>query len=197
MAKKKDTPEAGKKQPDNAYVQEMMALDLEGLVKDSSEMTEPEMVFMNIYLRLLGADNPMAMQLAIDRAGFQFKADQVKIVVGNRILAKFQGKKDHKEVMRLAGWGPLQITMQLKHLSCNSKSDTARVQALNISSKCHDMQKSVLEVGQGVDIIIKRNKGEGLESPVFEKDMGAKAGKDKERIAPAGKVIRLDTTPKE
>jgi hypothetical protein len=111
-------------------------------------------------------------------------------------LAKWQGKQDHKEIMRLAGLGPLQITMKMISLLANSKSDTSKVQILNIATKCQDMQKNSIDVGAGVDLIIKRTRGEGLDEPEYELDMASKAGKKKERPAVACKVIRLETTPK-
>lgn len=169
-----------KKAPDkNAYVEEMMALDLEAIIRLDQEMTEQEMVFLNVYLRLLDSHHESPVQLAVDRAKYQFKSEQVKLIVGNRILAKWQGKQDHKEIMRLAGLGPLQITMKMISLLKNSKSDTSKVQVLNIATKCQDMQKNSIDVGAGVDLIIKRTKGEGLEEPNFELDMTSKAGKKK------------------
>jgi hypothetical protein len=186
-----------KKAPDkNAYVDEMMALDLEAIIRLDQEMAEQEMVFLNIYLRLLDSGHKSPVQLAVDRAKFQFKSEQVKLIVGHRILAKWQGKQDHKEIMRLAGLGPLQITMKMISLLANSKSDTSKVQILNIATKCQDMQKNSIDVGAGVDLIIKRTRGEGLDEPEYELDMASKAGKKKERPAVACKVIRLETTPK-
>lgn len=188
---------AAKKPPkDDAYVEEMMSLDLEGLVNIGQEMTEQEMVFMNVYLRLLDSEHPSPVQLAVDRAKFKFKSEQVKLIVGNRILAKWQSKQDHKEIMRLAGLGPLQLTMQMKSMLKSSKSDTSKVQVLNIATKCQDMQKNSIDVGAGVDLIIKRTRGDGLEEPVFEKDMASKACKKVERPASSGKVIQLETTSK-
>lgn len=187
---------AAKKEKDTAYVQEMMDLDLEALVKVDDEMSEQEMVFMNVYLRLLAAGHASPVQLAVDRAKFKVKSEQVKLIVGNRILAKWQGKRDHKEIMRLAGLGPLEVTMKLKSIIDSSKSDTSRTQAINIATKCLDMQKNAIDVGAGVDLIIKRSKGDGLEEPVFEKEMSAKKQKKVERPATSGKVVHLETTPK-
>jgi len=189
---------ANKKAPEkNAYVDEMMALDLEAIVRLDQEMTEQEMIFMNVYLRLLDSSHESPVQLAVDRAKFPIKSEQVKLIVGNRVLAKWQGKQDHKEVMRLAGLGPLQITMKMISLLKHSKSDTSKVQVLNIATKCQDMQKNSIDVGAGVDLIIKRTKGDGLEEPVFERDMVTLAAKKKERPAVACKVIQFETTPKE
>lgn len=188
---------AAKKEKDTAYVEEMLSLDLEAIVKVGEEMNEQEMVFMNIYLRLLDSEHPSPVQLAVDRAKYKFKSEQVKLIVGNRILAKWQGKQDHKEIMRLAGLGPLQLTMQMKSMLANSKSDTSKVQVLNIATKCQDMQKNAIDVGAGVDLIIKRTKGEGLEEPVFEKEMSCKTGAKKERPATSGKVVRLEVSAKE
>jgi hypothetical protein len=185
------------KKPDTAYVDEMLRLNLEAMVKLDVEMTDQEMTFLNVYLRLVDSGHDSPLQLAIDRAKYKFKSDQVKLVVGHRILAKWQGKQDHQVIMRLAGLGPLQIAMKMKSMLEHTKSETAKVQVINIASKCLDMQKTTLDVAQGADIIIKRTKGNGMEEPEFEKEMSCKKGKKVEHPAGSGKVIHLETTPKD
>jgi hypothetical protein len=53
-------------------------------------------------------------------------------------------------------------------------SETARAQFANIITKCMGLQKDVQDFGQGVELIIKRKKGEGLDPVEQETGMGPK-----------------------
>lgn len=177
-----------KKRDDSAC--EVSELDVEQLVRMGEDMTEQEMFFMQTYFQLLDAGHYAPLQESLRKAKYEIRTDPMKLVVGNRILAKWQSKNDHKEIMRLAGLGPLQVTMQMKALIEGGKSETARVQTLNIATKCLDMQKATVDAGLGVDLVIKRTRGDGLEEPEFERDMESRE-KRKEKPAPRGKVVRL------
>lgn len=164
------------------------------VVNMKEDMTDQEWVFVKEYLALTGAgakeESPLV--IATYLAGYEVgDSDEDRITLGNAVLRKWQEKVDHKQVMASVGVTPEFVARQLKQIMESSMFDTCRVTAANIASKCLDMQKNTLEVGKGVELVIKRSKGKGIEEPeVFEHEMGAKkTGEGEKRVE--GKKVRV------
>lgn len=153
---------------------------------------------VNEYLRQLAVKNPEPVLAALYIAGF---ADLVNVSeaealeVGHAILRKWQDKVDHKDVMKSVGLGPLAVAKNLLQIINASPFDTCRVTALGIASKCLDMQKATIDGGQGVELVIKRSKGIGLDEPEsFEHEMGAEQAVTGDRPRGRKHKLRLGVT---
>lgn len=77
----------------------------------------------------------------------------------NGVIKKYDSNKDHREIMRDIGAGESNIVKLLWEIAKNGKDEKARLQALNILSKCAGMQREVVEGDRGGDIIINVPEG--------------------------------------
>lgn len=182
------------KKKDYRYLDEVNAVDLDEVVKIKEPMTNDEKVFVDIYIRmLLSKSEEVAKQEALKRAGYQFRFPQTEQLVADRILYKFEEKaRDHKDIFRRLGAGETALAMELIKAVKGCVDEKAKAQLLNIWSKILGAQTTVAELGAGMELIIRRTKGEGLEPVESVLDLDAKA-KAAEEKAPRkkGNIYRL------
>lgn len=138
---------------------EMISVPYDDIISPVEPINKQEMKFLEMYF--LG----MAIPSACKVAGYKHKTKETLMAIGRKIIAKYEGSKEHREIMLRMGFGPVRVVSLLIDMAENGKSENARVQALNITTKCLGMQRDIMEAGSGAELIIRRSFGEGVEPP--------------------------------
>lgn len=144
---------------DMLMLQELDDANCNDLVNLVVPLDARELRFLELYFG--GMPVPVAARIA----GYKQKSERTRTIIGKKVIAKYDSLKDHREIMLKMGMGPVRVTGLLLELAMNGKSENARIQALNIATKCLGMQRDVMEAGSGAEVIIRRTAGDGLESP--------------------------------
>lgn len=119
-------------------------------VAPDNKLSVREQTFLDNYFE------GMPMPEALRKAGFTAKSEFTLKGIASRALRKYDRLKDHREVFNDIGFSPRVMVEQLMNLAMNAKSETAKVQALNIATKCLGMQRESLDIEQGAEVIIMR-----------------------------------------
>jgi len=95
---------------------------------------------------------------AMKAAGYARRGGDAALLRHGRHLLRAYDKleEDPLDIFKSVAFGPREIAQRLKEESENQQSATARVQALNIASKCVGMQREALDLELGVPIVIKK-----------------------------------------
>jgi hypothetical protein len=195
MAKKREAktePDIQEKpeKVDLRYLEELQALDVDQVIRLDEELTAQEKLFMSLYVKLNKGDDRAAKLRAVDRAGYKVRWDQTRLVLADAIIAKYCVKsQEHKQVFRTAGLDEFYIALSLKRNYEGCQSETARAQFANIITKCMGLQKDVQDFWQGVELIIKRKKGESLDPVEQETGVGPKKS---EGAKPKGRLVVVE-----
>jgi len=64
---------------------------------------------------------------------------------------------DHKKIFRAIGFSEVRLALMLLDMAENAHSETVRLQALNVATKCLGMQRVVVEGIEGVKIVFNPN----------------------------------------
>ena len=100
------------------------------------------------------------MKDAARAAGYRGASDRALCNTGRAILTKYENSVHPKELFRRVGASETRIAQLLLDMAENAKSESARVNALGILSKCLGLQREIDEGFQGFEIHL-----EGLGPP--------------------------------
>jgi len=98
------------------------------------------------------------MKDAARAAGYRGASDRALCNTGRAILTKYENSVHPKELFRRVGASETRVAQLLLDMAENAKSESARVNALGILSKCLGLQREIDEGFQGFEIRL-----EGLE----------------------------------
>lgn len=124
------------------------------LIDLEADMTVKEVKFVEYFGNVLGAakENESANELrrraiisAGKKAGYN-AGEEVLLALGRRILYKLELQRDISTLMAIANMDKLTAIMTLTEIAVNTKqTGQARTLALGIITKCHGMQKDVVD----------------------------------------------------
>ena len=116
-----------------------------------SPMTALEKRFLTIYF----SGEKITMEQAAKRAGFRARNKTALCNAARRVLSKYEGQTDPREIFRRIGLGEEAIARKLLAIADDSGiAAGTRVQALSIASKCLGLQREVVEGASGARIVI-------------------------------------------
>lgn len=92
------------------------------------------------------------MKDAVRAAGYRGASDVALCNTGRAILTKYENSAPPKEIFRRVGASETRIAQLLLDMAENAKSESARVNALGILSKCLGLQREIDEGFQGFEI---------------------------------------------
>jgi hypothetical protein len=122
------------------------------------KLTEKELIFMSTYISTNGN-----IRAACAAAGFRSREKKNQWTIAQNIIARYQlAQADHKKIFADCGLTETKIALLLIDLAQNARSESARVSALALITKCLGLQKEVTEGFQGFEI---RLEGLGPPSP--------------------------------
>ena len=181
--------------------------DVPVLVDLDADLNKKELRFCEYYFNAVSAEKKVtkedgseasqtAQELHLDailtagrRAGYE-ATGPVMQVLGRRILQKFELSKDNSELMTYVGLGKIPVILAMKEIAMDSKqTGQARSLVLGHATKCHGMQKDVVD-SRGARVIYYE------EAPACQSGGGRKKGKkiagdDDQTITITGQVQDL------
>jgi hypothetical protein len=136
-----------------------IALDPETLTPENetdridckSALTLQEAAFLDLHLI-----EKKSIKDAMIQAGYRNLSQRTLYFRARKILQKYEVKaEDHRTIMRAIGCGEVAVITRLWHEAQTSQSAGARVQALTTLGKWLDLDREVIQGGQGVTVIIQ------------------------------------------
>lgn len=76
-------------------------------------------------------------------------------------MVKLNSARHHKDIMRSIGWGEIQVILRLKELALQNSNLTVALNSTVQSSRCLDMQKGEVDVGDGFSVTVRRSSEPG------------------------------------
>jgi len=126
-------------------------LDADSKVKPDKKLTDREIKFLEIYF-----SNPgIPLHTAARMVGYKAKHNATLDFTAKRILQKYEGLTDHKEIFRRMGCGEAKVAEMLIDLAKNATSETVKLNAIATLTKVFGMQKDQLDLGAGAEINIR------------------------------------------
>jgi len=120
-------------------------------VKEDKKLTDREIKFLEIYFT--NANIPL--HTAARMAGYKAKHNSTLDFTAKRILSKYEGATDHREIFRRMGCGEAKIAEMLIDLAKTAQSETVKLNAIATLTKVFGMQKDNLDLGAGAEINIR------------------------------------------
>ncbi len=117
--------------------------------EDDSKFSPRELKFLELYFS--GA----LMKDAAKAAGYKGSSDQALCNTGRAILTKYEETARPNEIFRRVGASETRIAQLLLNLAESAESESARVNALGILSKCLGLQREQADPVQGARIVIQ------------------------------------------
>lgn len=126
------------------------------------QMTLQELKF--IELLLVGK---MTVENAMKSAGYEGYHPSYLYRLGRKIVQKYESlADDHRKIMREMGYGETKVIELLIDSAENASSDMVKLQARIALAKCLGLQKEVIDVQHGINIIIKSRSQTPQQEPV-------------------------------
>jgi hypothetical protein len=92
-------------------------------------------------------------------AGYKQTDDTKLVRQGKELLAAYDRLTEKaKDIFDSVGLSARRMAELLRDVAQDGKSETARVQALNIATKCLGLQRETLDLEEGAEIVIVRHK---------------------------------------
>jgi len=145
-------------------------LDADSKVKSDKKLTDREVKFLEIYFSNPGIPTHTAARMA----GYKAKHNATLDFTAKRILQKYEGLTDHKEIFRRMGCGEAKIAEMLIDMAKNAQSETVKLNAIATLTKVFGMQKDQIDLGAGAEINIRPA---AAPQPANETDKPEKKGK--------------------
>ena len=175
------------------------------LVDLDADLNTKELRFCEYYFNAVSAEKKVtqedgsqasqtAQELHLDailaagrKAGYE-ATGPVMQVLGRRILQKFELSKDNSELMTYVGLGKIPVILAMKEIAMDSKqTGQARSLVLGHATKCHGMQKDVVD-SRGARVIYYE---EALSCQPGRKKGKKIAGDDDQTVTITGQVQDL------
>lgn len=89
-------------------------------------------------------------------AGYKSSSKKALCSVFGQVMVKLDSARHHKEIMRSIGFGEVQVILRMKELAFQNSNLTVALNATVQGSRCLDMQKGEVDVGDGFSVTVRR-----------------------------------------
>ena len=115
------------------------------------QLTMKEVKFIELHLT-----GSMTIEKAMIAAGYEEYSQNHRYFLAKKIIEKYESlADDHRKIMRAMGYGESKIIELLIDSAEKASSEMVKLQARIALARCLGLQKEVVEVQHGMNIIIK------------------------------------------
>jgi hypothetical protein len=140
--------------PAAALVPEIVGDDGENGIKEivlKGQLTLKEQRFIELYLT-----GNLTVDKAMESAGYEGYHKKSLYRLGRKIVEKYESQAgEHRKIFRALGAGEVAVAQGLLKLATTARSEMVRLNAWVTIAKCMGLQKEVLDVQTGINIIIR------------------------------------------
>jgi hypothetical protein len=127
-------------------------MDEIALIEAGKQLSPKEQKLIDTFMQYPNLPKHQLVALA----GYSTSSKKAACAIFAQVMVKLDSARHHKEIFRSLGFGEVQIALRLKELAFQNSNLTVALNATVQGSRCLDMQKGEVDVGEGFSVTVRR-----------------------------------------